>query len=227
MNEKTIEQLQKEHWKKMLTEHGNQPRAVGSESKPHKFLRYERISYLFRDNSDFSLLDLGAGVGDYFGYIKANFAKHNIDYTGLEITKEFCDIARSNHPGIRIKCQNILDEEASETYDYVILSGVFHQCGGARTENWENQIERLIMRAYEICNKGIAFNVLSNYVDYYKEGNYYGNLSKITDFIVLRLSRFLCVDLAYPLFEATFCVYKPSYIRSLYPEPEFQKYLKK
>mgnify|MGYP006437329009 CR=1 FL=1 len=227
MNRKKIENQQKAYWQTKLEEDKDLTYAVGSESIAHKNLRYQQISKLFGNDVNFSLLDVGAGVADYYSYLKQYFPDRKINYSALEITEEFSQIARNKYPEIKIQSSSILDSEDSiEVNDYVVLSGIFHQLGEASISEWETYLEEMIVKSFALCKKGMAFNVLSNFVDYKKSGNYYCDLVDLQQFIVSKLSRFFTVNHAYPLFEATFYVYKREFIADHYPQIEFQKYLK-
>ena len=105
---KDISGKQKEFWGSKLKKNDNLIKAVGSESIEHKNLRYKYISHIFSGDTNFSLLDVGAGVGDYFGYLSYYYPDKKIDYLGVEITPEFCDIAREKYPEISINPINIL-----------------------------------------------------------------------------------------------------------------------
>jgi len=77
-----------------------------------------------------------------------------------------------------------------------------------------------------MCKKGIAFNFISPFVDYYQTEVYYSNLPKIINFINDKLSRFFVIKHNYALYEYTVYVYREEYIKLLHPELEFQKYFK-
>jgi len=228
MNQNIIKHIvrqQKQLWKKNLDKYGLQPEAVGSESVAHKELRYQQISQVFNEDANFSLLDVGAGVGDYFGYLSRHFSEKKIRYRGAEITPEFCGIAREKYPDIAIDTVNILEDEIDH-HDYVVLSGIFHQKGNATRDEWKKYMEKMIIRAFQICSKGIAFNVLSHHAEFQREGNFHVNLNNLQDFIVDHLSRFYTLNHAYPLFEATITIYKTSTVLSRYKQKEFKKYIK-
>ena len=192
----------------------------------HKDLRYAKIAKIFQDDSDFSVHDVGAGVGHFYQYLKKHINHKRFTYSISEITKEYCDIAKQQYPEIEIQHRDILNEDVNETFDYVVLSGVFHQKGNAKHKEWIEYIEQLLAKSYAISKKGIAFNVLSPYADYYNPENFYGNLFEIQSFIVKRMSRFFKMDHSYPLFECTFYIYKKDFISKSYNSQNFQKYIK-
>lgn len=223
MNESIISSQQC-YWADKSRNTGSMVRAVGSESTAHKYLRYRQVSQIFGNDADFSILDVGAGVGDFFGFIKDQFASSDILYTGVEITDTFCQQAKAIHPDITMHNIDILTERIS-TFDYVIMSGIFHQNGPVPADDWVEFMERMLARGFELCRKGLAFNVLNDSVDFKRDGNFHPDSQRLQKFIRSRLSRFFVIDQATPLFETTFLVYHKDTVSSKYPQPEFKKYL--
>lgn len=226
MNLDEIAQDQREHWKALAKEHAGTVYAVGSESLVHKYLRYEKLSELFAKEKQFTLHEIGPGIGDFYGWLQSKHPEfQTIDYSASEITAEYCDIARQRYPGIKFYNRDIISESVDETYDYVILSGVFHQQGGVSHRHWISYMESLLKVAWSMANRGVAFNVITSYADFYKPGNFYADLGELQLFIVRRLSRFFRLDCSYPLFEGTFLVIKPDEIKETYQQAELIKYL--
>ena len=85
----------------------------------------------------------------------------------------------------------------------------------------------MIFSMYEICKKGIAFNFLSNKADFYNPKMYYESLEDITNFCSQRLSRYIFIDHAYPLYEFSCTVLKPEAVKERYTDKSFNKYFKK
>lgn len=225
MNNKTIEEQQRKLWKNKISIYDNSIKAIGSESMAHKNLHYKKISELFKDDSSFSLLDVGAGFGDYFDYLVLHHSEQNFSYHGLEIIEDFCKIAREKYPLININTDNILTRDIDH-YDYVILSGIFHQRGDVSLTEWNKFLEQILIKSFTICRKGISFNILCDFVDYKIDGNYYVDLDELIKFIIVNISRYINVDISTPLFEATLQIYNPTYILNKYPQKEFSKYIK-
>lgn len=226
MNLNEIVQSQRQHWRALAQQHAGTVQAVGSESMVHKHLRYAKLAELFAEEDHFSLHDVGPGVGDFYDWLRTSHPHaESISYSASEITPEYCEIARKRFPYINFQNRDILSEPVNETYDYVILSGVFHQQGNVSHRQWVDYMQSLLQNAWNIASRGMAFNLISSYADFYKPGNYYANLSEVQLFVVRRLSRFFRLDCDYPLFEGTFFVYRPGYLRQIYKDQELLKYL--
>ncbi|MCG5541985.1 MULTISPECIES: hypothetical protein, partial [unclassified Halorhodospira] len=148
-------------------------------------------------------------------------------YSGSEITPDFARLARERHPHIDYQTRNITDKNTigtSEIYNYVILSGVFHQPGDVPLRRWAQYMKELLLASWDLADRGIAFNVLNHHADFYRPGNYYADLNELQIFVSKELSRFYFLDNLSPLFETTFLVYKPEHIKH-HTNPNFQKYL--
>lgn len=140
----------------------------------------KRFSILtsFWDIRNSSILDVGAGLGDFWLYLKDN----NIDvkYTGIDIFPDFVQKAKYKYPGEASFMYMELDEVA-DSYDYVFASGTFnHKC-----QNNDRYIRGEIDKMFNIALKGIAFNLLSEYTPYEMKDNkifYYYNPEKIFEY---------------------------------------------
>ncbi len=220
---------QRRHWTELSQRSTSAVQAVGSESLEHKYLRYGKLAEifpLFTSEQSFSVHDVGCGVGDFYGWLKQ--ANHKlgqvIDYHGSDITSEYLDVAKRSYPEVSFQNLNIMLDPVKKDFDYVILSGVFHQNGGVSRKLWTNYMEKLLQAAWIGAKRAIAFNVLTSDVDFFREGNFYVDLPQLQNFVTHNLSRFYQVDTSYPLFEATIFVYKEEFIRSKFLEPKFQRY---
>ena len=217
---------QEHHYRGLLEKHAGTPMAVSSESDAHKRLRFEQIAKLFGEDDAFSVHDVGMGLGAFGSYLEDVFPGRQIDYSGSEILPEFVEAARRVHPVRKFFCRDIAEEAASEIYDYVILSGVFHQRRDTSIADWEKCSRHLLRNAWSMCRKGLAFNFISPFVDFYQTEVYYANLPRVIQFVVEELSRFFVVNHSYALFEFTVLVYRETVIASRDSAPEFQKYFK-
>ena len=133
---KDINKSQQDYWRKKITMYKEDLKTIGSETSEHKAMRYKKIASIYSELQEVSILDVGAGFGDYYGYINENFNSKKITYQGIEITPEFCEVARKKYPGINIFYLNILEDEIHGTFDFVQMSGLFHQHGGTPILNW-------------------------------------------------------------------------------------------
>ena len=200
--------------------------AVSSESKEHKALRYEQICGVFENEKEITLHDVGMGISDLYGYILDNFKEHNVTYSGSDILKEYVIESKQRYSNLNFYHRNIISDKCDDKYDYVVMSGVFHQRQDTTIKDWEEYLQEIVSKAFFMSEKAIAFNVISPFVDFYQTNVYYCNLPKLLNFINDKLSRFFAIKHNYALYEFTVYVYKENYIISRYPQKQFRKYFK-
>lgn len=225
MNNPTRENQEK-IYRDLYQKHKGTPMAVSSESLEHKKLRFKNICNIFKDEDDISVHEVGMGIADMNQYILDHNPNKNIVYSGTEILEEYVDEAKKRFPLNSFYHRDIAESSFKDSYDFMLLSGVFHQRRESTIKDWEKFSQNILKNSFEMCNKGIAFNFISPFVDFYQTQVYYANLPKLLNFINDDLSRFFEIKHNYALFEFTIYVYKESYIKSLHPQSEFAKYFK-
>ena len=217
---------QEAYFRHLYNEYNGTPKAVSSESMEHKCLRFAQISRIFEGDDNFTIHDIGMGLAAYLDYLNAHFSDIHFEYSGTEILQEYVENTRSRFPQNKFYLRDIAEKKPPEKYDYVVMSGIFHQRREISIPDWEAFSQKLIKNAFGMSKKGIGFNFISPFVDFYQTDVYYCNLIKLIHFIHDDLSRFYVINSNYALYEFTVFVYQESYIRSMYPQTEFQKYFK-
>lgn len=200
---------------------------VSSESQAHKELRYKILSKLFKNEKIIQVHDVGMGLASFYVYLNNNFPNQVIEYSGSDILIEYVKEVKNKYDNIKIYHRDLAEEAGKEKYDYLIMSGLFHQRRDSILSDWEKFAQAIIRNTFLMCNKAIAFNFITPFVDFYQTDVYYCNLPKLLNFINDDLSRFFVLHHNYALFEFTVFVYREEYIHSLYPQSEFEKYFKK
>jgi hypothetical protein len=223
MKNKTKES-QMEIYRKLFDENRGTPMAVSSESLAHKFLRFKQIAGIFDQDDDFTIHDIGMGLADFYQFLLNEFPIKKIIYSGSEILEEYVNESKLRFPGNSFYLRDIAEESFKDKYDYIIMSGLFHQRRDTKIRDWEKFSQIILKNSFEMCNKGIAFNFISPFVDFYQTQVYYCNLPKLLNFINDELSRFFVIKHNYALFEFTVYVYKDEFIKSKHYQPEFVKY---
>lgn len=217
---------QKAYYGGLFQKHGPTVDAVASGKQIYKEMRYKKLSQVFGDDHEFSLHDVGMGLGHYYEYLRRNFPDRQITYSGSEVVSEFYDYCQRHYPECKFFLRDIGEGDYPDRYDYLVFGGTFyHPCETSRSD-WERFMFCILSKAFSMAQRGIVFNVITQYCDFYEKGLYYCNISKILDFITDELSRFFVIDHAYPLYEMTVMVYRQDVIQQQYPEPEYEKYFK-
>ena len=221
-----ISKSQSDYYGKLYEEYSYSPEAVASGKQIYKDLRYEKLSGIFQTEGDFSVHDVGMGLGHYYEYLKEHFKDRKITYSGSEVTEHFYRYCRDNYPECEFHLRDLSEKPCQDRYDYLIYGGTFyHPCDNSRVD-WEKFIFSILENGFKMATVGIAFNVITELCDFYERGLYYCDIAKMIHFINDNLSRFFRIDHAYALYELTVYVYREDFIKANYAEEEFAKYFK-
>ena len=72
------------------------------------------------------------------------------------------------------------------------MNGIFTRRHDLAMDEMTRYVRQLCVRMFGICRVGMAFNFMSQYVDYHDEALYYPNLADVADFVGGHLSSTLC-----------------------------------
>ena len=172
----------KENYRELVLKHGD---SVESCQYSDQMSQHERFSQMIQvgDLNGAKILDLGCGIGDLYKFLIEK--KISMDYTGIDIVEEMIEIAQKKYDNIKFKTLNILEEELNEKYDYVIMNGIFNNNFG----DVDSYMKKLLTKSFDLCNKGIAFNFVSTYVNFKVDKMAYHSPEEIFEFCVKNLSR--------------------------------------
>lgn len=199
----------KKHYESLYELHGRDHNAVQYSSGSSQVRRFEVLLDMF-DSAD-SIADIGCGLGDLLPLIRSRF--NNVRYYGYDFVQSFLDDANrrfaQDHEAI-FSPLDITQDDITTRADYVLLSGMLNNTMP------DNQYftEVTLKKMWAACNRGIAFNALSTYVDYYDSGLYYHNPLALFDFCKNNLSKYVTLRHDYDVkdksipFEFTIYVYK-------------------
>lgn len=174
----------KKHYKKLYEINGEAPASLQWSNRETQIKRFEILSQV-SDNLR-SVIDLGCGLGDFYSYLKNKFKIEA--YLGLDFVEEFIQVAQKRFAddiNAQFQLFDITKQNLPTNYDYILLSGVFNN----KTDDNENQMYNSITKMFESCKKGVAFNAMSTYVDFFDEKLFYVNPLEVFDFCKKNLTR--------------------------------------
>jgi len=207
MNKHTLK-IKREYEHHLLKHDLNSPEAAHWVGKDKAWLR-TRILTEIGEVAGKKVLDFGCGNGLLLDFLKEN--RVSCDYYGWDISEKMIEIARRRHPLASFAVVDVLKNELknfTSFFDYVLISGVFHIKKDTEAEIHRRWSEEILLRLWPLCREGMAFNLMTEYVDW-KDGDlYYCPMSEMVDFCVSNLSRWLVVRQDYQLWEYTVYVYK-------------------
>lgn len=194
-----------ESYKMRFNKYGYSPMALGWD-KGKQNIRFKVLTSFF-DLENKSILDLGCGFGDLNKYIRANITK-NYSYTGIDVVPEFIMQAKqmkSSDDNSVFILGDFIATNLSKKFDIVIGSGVFNH----RFSHLNNSefIKKAFEKSYECAREGVAFDFLTNKVDYELEHAYYSNPQEILALGLLKSNKIIFKGDYFP-FEFSMAVYK-------------------
>jgi hypothetical protein len=223
---KKISKTQIDYYENLFVKYGYSPESVGSENTVTKRIRYEKLSQMFLDDDNFSVHDIGHGLGHYYQYLQENFPGKKISYSGSEVCPQFTTFCQEHFPECSFYVRDLAEKAFPEKYDYIVFGGTFYHIENNQEDDWKCFIESIIKNAFISSSKAISFNFITEYCEYFKPGLFYCKVDYITNFVAKNLSRFFTIDHAYPLYEYTMTVYHQDPIKQRYPDQEFRRYYK-
>ncbi len=192
-------------YNKLLKKYGYSPKSVGWGSKKGKqSLRFEILCQIGNlDNS--SILDVGCGFGDLFGYL--NTKKINVRYHGVDINSNLIKIGKTIYPNANLKVFDIDNEKISKKFDWVFFSGISSK--GCTYP----YIKKMMKKMFDLSKKGIAMNFVGGIIDFKTPDLFYSDPGKIYS-ITKTLSNRVTIRHDYAPYEFTTYVYKNDKITS-------------
>ena len=195
--------LNKEY-KKLLNKYGDSAKSAQWTSRATQEKRFDILTQI-ADLNESKILDFGCGTAHLATYLESkNF---DFNYTGVDIVEDFFNIAREKNPKSRF---GYLEEFENEKFDFIFISGVFNNKRKDNRKFYQESLSKL----YEMCTKGIAFNLMSTYVDYKDKKLFYESPERAFNFVKKELTQFVQLRHDYEVkpgvipFEFTIYVYK-------------------
>jgi len=193
------------HYEAQLRRHGATARGMDWKDEDSQRLRFEVLCDVC-DLEGRSVHEVGAGAGHLYAYLHERGA--GASYSGCDLSAEMVAAARVLHPGASVELRDILTDPPNRRYDIVLCSGVFHVKLDNADDAWWGFVQAVISRMYAMCNHAIAFNLMTDQVDYRSDRLYYASPGSILDFCRDELSRDVALRHDYPLHEFTTYVYR-------------------
>jgi cyclopropane fatty-acyl-phospholipid synthase-like methyltransferase len=195
------------HYERQLRSHGPTARGMDWKDEASQHLRFAMLCGLC-DLDGKSLCEVGCGVGHLYDWLR----EHRIAarYRGIDLSAEMVEEARRRHPLVSFERRDILVDAVCDADDVVVCSGLFHVKLDHPDDDWRQFVEAVVRRMYAMSGVGIAFNLMSDQVDFRSPALFYANPAWMLDLCRRELSRFVVVRHDYPLHEYTVYVYRHS-----------------
>ena len=132
-----------------------------------------------------------------------------VDYSGSDASGRMVDAARERHPNLRFERGELpVPGPGTPRYDVLLCSGLFHVKLRSPDDEWWTHVCETLRRMFDSCRIGIAFNLMSDQVDFRSPDLFYAEPGRTLDFCRHELSRRVVLRHEYPLYEYTVYVYR-------------------
>lgn len=198
------------HYEDCFLQHGDNHKGMDWPNKKDLESRFEiMLGVAFKDKSleKNSLLDFGCGTSLLLEYLMQK-KEYSFDYTGLDISEKFINVAKQKFPKTPFYCLNILEEELDSSFNYIVMNGVFTEKRSLSHDEMFNYFKKMIQKVFLKTNKGLAFNVMSKHVDWEREDLFHLSIDTLTQFLCKEVTRNFIIRNDYGLYEYTVYLYK-------------------
>lgn len=198
----------KNHYEECFLRHGDNHRGADWPNENDLIKRYKVMSSVIKENESSIVLDFGCGTGMFYNFI--NKENLNINYIGVDINKSLIKAAKEKYENINFYEIDILKNKNNFnfSYDYAICNGVFTEKLNLTNDKMFLFLKEIITILFENSKKGIAFNVMSDIVDFKREDLFYLDFNSLLSFVSKNLTRNFIIRNDYGLYEYTVYLYK-------------------
>lgn len=201
---------------KRVQEYGDSYKSVNYSGEALQQINFKSVMQVIKDpDKKHSLLDVGCGLTHLYEYILRKCL--DLTYTGIDLSEDMITAAKKKTPSRAVHCGTLFDLPQNRIFDFVVAIGVFtRKAFKSKEEEMIKFVRDTIREMYRRAECGIAFNMVTSYVDYRKSDLYYTNPAIIFDFCCKTLTRHVVIRHDYPLWDFTVYAYKPEYIERIY-----------
>lgn len=159
----------------------NSPQAVGYETTQEQLSMMLNTIIGYSPNN--SILDIGAGRGDLYNFIKDFYGVESYDYYGIEQNPILCDVAKEKYD---LELSNNIFATGSKLpkKDWVVACGLFFE---RKMESEDQDLERLLDQIdtmYDAATLAVSFNLLSPINNEIHDGQFYVHPGLIMDMLI-------------------------------------------
>nr|VFJ94461.1 MAG: Methyltransferase domain-containing protein [Candidatus Kentron sp. LFY] len=215
MSHKYVSEILSDHYRKTFREYGATSKGVdwGDKECSAKLRQEVMLEVIKKNNQHSTILDVGCGYGALADAIQEK--QLSLSYTGIDIVHEMVREGKRRHPNYSFVCGDILNTDMGK-YDYVVCNGILTQKLKTSILEMNEFAQSLVKLMYGICKIGIAFNLMTTYVNFQRDNLYYRNPSEMLSWCMSELTPHVRLNCAYDLwYEYTVYLYKPEIVRKI------------
>lgn len=199
------------HYENSLAMYGPNSKGMDWPNSDDLIKRFKVLTSIINEDlsNNFSVLDLGCGVGLMVDFLKESNLIKKINYKGIDISPQMISFAKKRLPQYDFEERDILESKLdANTFDYVIMNGLFTEKLNMSQSEMFSFFEEMIKIVYNSCKNGFSFNVMSSHVDWKRDDLFHLELDQLVAFLVKNCSRKIKIDMDYGLYEYSVFVRK-------------------
>jgi len=152
-------------YENVLKKYGDSPQGADWADADSQKLRFKILSEI-DDLNGKRIHEVGCGLAHLVEFLTESGV--NCEYVGSDISPLMIEKAQQRIPTAQLYVADILDDVTPEWMkaDYLFASGVFYQKGANDRSECQQFVEAMVRRMFSLAKKGIAFNMMTSYVDY-------------------------------------------------------------
>ncbi len=196
LNRELLDRLEKyfqDRYSQKFANFGIDARTLGWDKITSQWTRFA-MAYECLNWQGKKVLDIGCGLGDFYGFLREKHSLQLDSYYGFDINPELINACRSRFPDTFFEVRNILLDPPQKQWDIVVLFGLLN----LKLEEIDNLVyaRQMIEAAFDLCQEALVVDMLSTCAEptYEKEDMvYYYNPSTmlaltldITPHVILR-----------------------------------------
>lgn len=202
-----------EHYRSCLKTHGDRALGMDWPREEDNLRRFAVMTEMFagdlKAGRRVRVLDFGCGTSHYYQYLRSAGLAKRVSYTGIDVVAESIELARGKFPGNRYMLRDILaSTKPFGAYDYAVINGLFTQKRRMSGPEMGDFLERILARLRPAVRVGLAFNTMSDRVDFKRRGAFHLGLDAGARIFERTFGRSFVVRHDYGLYENTFYLYK-------------------
>tara|TARA_B110000046_G_C13016063_1_gene408827 strand:- start:1908 stop:2546 length:639 start_codon:yes stop_codon:yes gene_type:complete len=195
------------HYEDCLGEYGDTHLGVDWPNEEDAKMRYkvmlDILKFVNPKDGKIKLLDFGCGTGHLLEFINQHDLNERIEYIGLDLSQKFVDMSEKKFPNHKFICSDVLENEINESFDIIIMNGIFtEKLSLTENEMWD-YFKRLLQWAFNNTKMAVSFNVMSKIVDWEREDLFHMSMDKLGKYLSDSLTRNYIIRNDYGLYEFT------------------------
>ncbi len=190
----------RDHYAGTFERHGATAKGVDWTSEEELLFRYDKMLGVLDDSSvavpdQPSLLDVGCGWGGQLR--RAHEVGRELKYTGIDVVEAMIEHARNAFPDAEFIHGDVFALDAPSGYDFVVCNAILTQKLDVSIPAMEEYARRLVLKMFELCRMGIAFNMMSTRVNFMVDNLYYQSPSELLAWLLTEVTPRVRLDHGY------------------------------